>query len=201
MANNDAYNPAGNSWSPKQQLTVARYGHSAAAYGATLYVFGGWMPGGVETTSSVEAYTPGTNSWAFKAPMPDANAYAGAAAVGGLIYIVGGMPAVATRNLEYNPELNTYALRAPVPVPVSHPAVAASNGRLFVCGSDAGAETSIYDPATDSWSLGPLLAAQRSGAAATVWDGMIYLIGGLEGSTSVRNEMLDGAMYFVHEKD
>jgi N-acetylneuraminic acid mutarotase len=198
VPNNDAYDPAGDSWSPKQQLTVQRYAHSAAAVGGSLYVFGGWISG-LATTNSVEAYNPGTNSWSFKAPMPDANAWAGAAALNGKIYIVGGSP--TTRNLEYDPALNTYALRAPVPAPVSQAAVLASNGRLFVCGNSYGQETWIYDPATDSWSLGPLLAVQRSGAAGAVVNGKMYLIGGSEPAMSVRNEMLDGAMYFVHSKD
>lgn len=200
VPNNDAYNPAGNTWTTKQPATVQRYSHSAAAAGGLLYVFGGWISG-ASTTSSVEAYNPISNSWSFKASMPDANAFSGAAALNGKIYIVGGIGALATRNLEYDPASNTFAIKAPVPASITHPAVEASNGRLFVCCNQNGPESWIYDPATDSWTLGPLPAVQRSSAAAAVVNGKIYVVGGAEMSPSARNEMLDGAMYFVHSKD
>jgi N-acetylneuraminic acid mutarotase len=36
----------------------------------------------------------------------------------------------------------------------------------------------IYDPATDSWSSGPPLPTPRSGVAATLYRGMILVLGG-----------------------
>lgn len=44
-------------------------------------------------------------------------------------------------------------------------------------------------------------SASKLGPACAVVDGKIYLVGGAEPTLTARNEMLDGAMYFVHSKD
>jgi len=54
-----------------------------------------------------------------------------------------------------------------------------ANGRAVVTGGDDASKTSIYDPATDSWSVGATMQIARGyQASATLSDGRIFTIGG-----------------------
>jgi galactose oxidase len=53
------------------------------------------------------------------------------------------------------------------------------DGRVLVAGGDDAANTSIYDPATDSWTRGPAMNIPRGYQAdATLADGRVFTIGG-----------------------
>jgi N-acetylneuraminic acid mutarotase len=109
-------------------------------------------------------------------PSP-ANTYTtgGAAGViGGKFYVAGGT------SLEvYDPATNRWATRRPPPRFLGFsPTGTAANGKLYVFGgvglrnpqtggADTLRTTTIYDPATDSWTTGRPLPTPRSGAAAT----------------------------------
>ncbi len=69
---------------------------------------------------------------------------------------------------------------------VQETAVTAVGGRVFVLGgfdTDAGIVpfVQVYDPATDAWSRGPDLPRPVHHANAAVVDGVIYVVGALEG--------------------
>jgi galactose oxidase len=54
-----------------------------------------------------------------------------------------------------------------------------ANGRAVVTGGDDASKTSIYDPSTDSWSIGATMQIARGyQASATLSDGRIFTIGG-----------------------
>jgi N-acetylneuraminic acid mutarotase len=74
---------------------------------------------------------------------------------------------------------------APDPNPKSSPAVAAINGRLYVYGFDQGVgqssfvpRLSIYDPATNTWSIGASPGLIRAFASVGVINGKMYVAGG-----------------------
>jgi N-acetylneuraminic acid mutarotase len=53
----------------------------------------------------------------------------------------------------------------------------------------------IYDPATDSWTMGPPMPTARSGGTGIVYQGMILVVGGEGaegGKTFSENEAFDG---------
>lgn len=53
------------------------------------------------------------------------------------------------------------------------------NGRAVVTGGDTASKTSIYDPLTDSWSIGATMNIARGyQASTTLSDGRIFTIGG-----------------------
>jgi galactose oxidase len=53
------------------------------------------------------------------------------------------------------------------------------DGRILVTGGNDSAKTSIYDPATDAWTTGPLMTTPRGyQGQATLADGEVFTIGG-----------------------
>jgi galactose oxidase len=63
------------------------------------------------------------------------------------------------------------------------------DGRIIVTGGDDSANTSIYDPATDAWTTGPLLNIPRGyQSSLTLSDGRVFVLGGSwNGGTYSRN--------------
>lgn len=74
------------------------------------------------------------------------------------------------------------------PRPLWDHAVAGLDGLIYVIGGYAHAlpdrtydpltDVDVYDPATDSWSVGPPMSTPRRGAVAVTVDGRLYAIGG-----------------------
>jgi N-acetylneuraminic acid mutarotase len=191
---------AGDFWTTRAGMSTPRFALAGAAgHDGLLYAFGG-----VGTTSaflnSVEAYDPATNTWAARASMPTARAFM-AAATGpdGRIYVVGGFGAspvsagVSLATLEaYNPGTNTWSSLASMPTARNSLAAAfGADGRLYVFGGETGGQgtgtnvstVEAYDPATNTWSTRANMPTARDFlAAATASDGLIYVVGGLNGS-------------------
>jgi N-acetylneuraminic acid mutarotase len=150
-------------------------------------------------------YDPVNDSWKALAPMRVKRGSVVSATVGGKIYVIGGVttapgatnpairPETPQRVLgmveEYDPEKNTWRDRSNMPTPRNHTAAGVVNGKIYVIGGRIGAafiaassdlgNVEAYDPATDTWS-GPLakMPTARSGLAAGVYDGRIYIAGG-----------------------
>ncbi len=96
----------------------------------------------------------------------------------------------------YDPVLDTFTASAPMLVPrMGHTATLLANGKVFVTGGlraltvtptqlsavhDATNLTELYDPATNSWSAGPVLLTPRAGHLAMPRpDGKVLLAGGI----------------------
>ncbi|KAF2421132.1 galactose oxidase, partial [Tothia fuscella] len=116
---------------------------------------------------------------------------------GNAIYIIGGLrgtPSTFTAEVEaYNTTSRTYSTLPPLPSPVHHPNAASYNGKLYYLGgltasgsnfaeSKADGRVLVYDTATGingTWKdVAPMVNA-RGGAAIGVYDGKIWLAGGL----------------------
>jgi N-acetylneuraminic acid mutarotase len=74
-------------------------------------------------------------------------------------------------------------------------ALVAADGKIHAIGGRFGASNDktdmhdIYDPATNSWTSGPPLPTARSGVAATLYEGMVLVLGGeLAPNTFAENE-------------
>jgi N-acetylneuraminic acid mutarotase len=77
-------------------------------------------------------------------------------------------------------------------------ALVAAEGKLHAVGGRFGASNDktdmhdIYDPTTNSWTLGPPLPTARSGLAYTLYRNLILVLGGeLAPNTFVENEAYD----------
>ncbi len=198
VSTNEAYNPATDTWVSKKSLpsTLAEFG--IAVYQNEIYVIGGYW--GLMTFGSINAvcaYNPATNTWETKASMPTPRGEVQASVVDGKIYVIGGSTTGADNitnvNEVYDPVTDTWATKAPIPTPVSAYASAVVDNKIYVMGgltrtanSTAPSVTDlnqIYDPETDTWSLGAPLPTSAAGAAAGATTGvfapkLIYVIGG-----------------------
>jgi N-acetylneuraminic acid mutarotase len=146
-------------------------------------------------TATATTCPPGSpDPWVLRAPQPSALYGSAAASDGSVVYVAGGsadgtVPSDILRS--YNPATNNWTTLAPMPYnSAKASAVYAPNvNRLFVFGGDSliGGSTynltRIYNPETDSWTLGAPMPGGRWGMAAGYYNGKIYLAGGLDATT------------------
>ncbi len=132
---------------------------------------------------------PAPGAWGMRAPLPEANSELSIAELDGKIYVLGGYPSnrvsVATVQV-YDPSVNSWKLTTPLPVTLNHTMAASVDGRLYLIGgqiSAAGDGPFVntvyeYDPARATWTSRAPMPTPRSGGAAAVIDGKIYVAGG-----------------------
>ncbi|MGP0017729.1 MAG: Kelch repeat-containing protein [Candidatus Sulfotelmatobacter sp.] len=105
------------------------------------------------------------------------------------IYAVGGNDGtgpVATVEV-YDTLAKIWSTAASLLTPRLNLAAASGPGRLYALGGSSGtaalATNEIYDPAAGTWTAAAPLPTARAGlSAVTGWDGLIYAIGGINGS-------------------
>jgi N-acetylneuraminic acid mutarotase len=162
IGTNEMYDPKTGRWTAETSMPTPRYSFAIAAYGGKIYCMGGVLAEHTEGNDTVcEVYDPQTHSWKTGTPLPVGISLASANVIGDEIYVVLGYPN-RTLTQVYNPATDTWTTRSPMPV--------FQNGACTVCGdklyafggyyntSFEGASyhmvTQIYDPTSDSWSLG-----------------------------------------------
>jgi N-acetylneuraminic acid mutarotase len=212
---NQVYDPATDTWTSKAPMPGLRADFGAAVYEDEIYVMGGkwFVAGGV--LDSVWVYDPSANVWASKASMPTARMGVQANLADGKIYVIGGqlddrvivnstlINKMTDVNEAYDPSADTWIVRASIPTSVCYYASAVSGGKVYIIGGYTNAANStsltpvnlnqIYDPITDSWSLGaPIPQSVLANAAATTGvmaPRRIYVIG--EGLNQVYDSQTD----------
>lgn len=105
------------------------------------------------------------------------------------IYVIGGADATggfAAPDEAYDTNTRTWSAIAPMITPRTLLAAASGPGRLHALGGYNGddlATHEIYDPAARTWASAPSLPTARNGlAAVTGRDGLIYALGGVNGT-------------------
>lgn len=173
----------------------------AAVYANKLYVFGGFTlnVGMVNTIWRFDPALPAGSRWhQMTATLPAAAGFIPTATSGSSIYLLGGTDYVAgaltdtTHAYRYDPTLDTIAAIAAVPRPVGETrAVTQRDGKIWVLGGGRDAPNpatavNVYDPALNSWSLGPpMLTARRNFAAGiNPGTGEIFAVGGYAPDTA-----------------
>jgi hypothetical protein len=197
---NEEYNPSTDTWTTKSPMPTARSGFAIAVYNNKIYCIGGTL-GNNEYVGNNEAYDPLTDTWQTEASMPTPRADLSASVVNGKIYLIGGEVYSNTSpnyvetsvNEVYNPATNTWSTAAPLPSAVYGYASAEINGEIYIIGGSKNSATAgtsafvnsnqVYDPQTNSWSLGANLPSSATYAAAATTEGfaappLLYLIGG-----------------------
>jgi N-acetylneuraminic acid mutarotase len=141
-------------------------------------------------------FNAAANNWQVLAqPLVPTAAGAMGAPAAGRIYVaggwIGGSPATTNTLQIYNIATDTWSLGASMPVSPGREgsAYASFGGKLYLFGGDTGVApfqgttgTYIYDPATDSWSLGAPLPEPRTWFSAAVAGNYIYTYGGYPAS-------------------
>ncbi len=206
---NYAYDPATDRWTEKAPMPTPRTSFALAVCQNKIYVIGGnngsTHNGEYQLSCSTnEVYDPATNTWLTKASMPTSRSEINAETVNGKIYVMGGRTAgpSSTTNITeiYDPISDSWSTGAPMPYSVVDYASAAIDNKIYAIGgqdeylfpnppaaSDIALNcTQIYDPVTNSWSLGAPIpeTTWQAGAGATTGTialKRIYVIGGSTG--------------------
>jgi N-acetylneuraminic acid mutarotase len=177
------YDPATNSWSTGASLPQGSFDGVTAAIGTQLYVVASCGAGAdcdVSFDRALYRYTPSTNSWVQLASPPHPHRDAAAGVIAGKLYVAGDNGAGGQTLDVYTPATNSWVSRAPLPRARWSAAGVAINGKLYIIGGFAGAPgttaavatTSVYDPATNSWThVAPLPSARTGNAAARLGTG------------------------------
>jgi N-acetylneuraminic acid mutarotase len=131
-------------------------------------------------------------AWVARAPLPIARQEVSVLTLADAMYVLFGFDArgqvVATVEL-YDPRADEWRSAAGAPVAMHHANAAAIDGRIvvagFLRGLDFAADGRIfeYDPGEDRWhERGTMPAGTERGASGVaVWDGALYVLGGLRG--------------------
>ena len=188
LASHRVYRRSSNTWITKAALRTAVDAPVAQVVGGKLYVIGGGTTAG--PTGAVQIFNSATNAWTLGASMPTPRLSAASGKIGGKIYVAGGQTAgigTTTALERYDPATNTWATLAPMPAPREALGGGQLGGQFCVFGGRIAApsptgnalpDTFCYDPASNTWTAGPDMAAPRVEIAAASAGSALYALGG-----------------------
>lgn len=191
-----SYNPATNSWATLASIPGGVWeGAAAATANGKVFVFGGEPVNTASSSNTTRIYDIATNTWSSGAVMPVAvKQHSAVTGNDGKIYILGGRSnsGAPVNNVQvYDPVANTWALGAGMIIPKTQfGAVKAADGRIYVVGGKAQNTNNtgpffhsveIYNPATNTWAVGPVLPIQVGELEAVNLGGNLYALGGSDG--------------------
>jgi hypothetical protein len=217
FSTNEEYDPATDTWTTKKPMPTSRSGLAVAVYQNKIYAFGGMAGRPSEVSDpflgATEVYDPETDMWETKTQMPTRRAWLCANVVKDKIYLIGGntwwAPPAFTAETDlvevYDPETDLWTTRASIPslIPSYPPDVVASavvDNKIYVVSFNMNPFGSfptvnanqVYDPETDTWSLGDSVPPPVVYAAAGATTGIaapkrIYVLGGICPNNSITN--------------
>jgi N-acetylneuraminic acid mutarotase len=222
---NRVYDLTSGSWNLGAPMPEGRSFAMAEYYNGKIYVIGGYAEGVVTSArTQVWEYDPITNAWdTTRATMPNALGGAGHGIIDGKIYVAGGRASnntVVNTVYAYDVATNSWTTRTPLPSPNNGPGSAVLAGKLWLFGGgnpffgglsvlpttgksaatqapQATDALHLYDPVTNSWSIGPSLNLARSfpggsavGSIVVAWGGNT---GGMTTNSIEVNRTIDGA--------
>jgi N-acetylneuraminic acid mutarotase len=190
----DTLSTIGDPWPPGAATTTLPGGFTV--FNNTLFILGGFdIPGGNAITD-IWAFDPSTNAWEQKgATLPVPLGYIPTTTIGNLIYtgggsdITGGILTDTTNSFVYDPVADSISTIAAIPRATGETRALNFNGQMYVMGGGRTApnpsnEVDIYDPGTNTWSIGiPFVNARRNFPADTDGTDHIWLAGGYEPAT------------------
>jgi N-acetylneuraminic acid mutarotase len=188
------YDPLSDSWiamtpSPDQHaLSQAVY------FNGKLYNMGGYSDGLSQPSDTTRIYDIATHTWSARAPMPQALAAMATVLWNGKIYVAGGETGSGETDTLYAYDIasdtwDTTLARMPQQLYV--PGFGAINGKLYVAGGYAFGVVfntlQIYDIDTNTWTYGPNLPQGVGICGSTVFNGLLYLYGGILPDHTITN--------------
>jgi hypothetical protein len=170
-----------------------------------LFAAGGRQRATGAVLAETELYDPATDTWSLLAPMPTPRRGAGAAFVPGpgvaggrlgSVYVIGGSDGLGPHagtpldaNEAFDVEVGVWVRRAPLLRPqmdIYATLWFPGNNSIYVFGGYNGVgvddAVQVYDPATDTWSVGAPMPSKRSNAIAGICGGRVHVIGGFDGA-------------------
>src|SRR5438876_6264145 len=174
-------------WSPGDASTLPG---GITVFNNTIYILGGFDVLNNVSTDQIWAFTPSPAGWMQKnTHLPVALAYIPTCTIGSLIYTGGGFDAATatdqTNSFVYDPVADSISTIASIPRPSSDTRGLNFCNQFYVVGGggfpDYFNEVDIYDPVSDTWSVGqPFVTARRNAANDTDGTNNIWLAGGLD---------------------
>jgi N-acetylneuraminic acid mutarotase len=186
-------------WAPLPAATLERTEVAAARIGSSIYVVGGFVPGGA-STNAVERYDIRRRRWTRTRPMPLALNHTTATAHGGRLYVQGGYEGPLSQPtgalLRYNPLTKRWRRLPSAPTPRAAQAAAFVRKRLYVAGgaNDSGSLRSleIYDVARRRWTRGPSFPGPaRNHTTGVASGGRFYVLAGRDSANLAAAERYD----------
>ena len=148
-----------------------------------MWVMGGWD--GLNRLATVEAYNPRTNRWRWCLPLKQRGYGAVAGVVGGHLVVAGGFDRGALTLRLTSVEAFTptgWISLPPLPHAADRATACELNGQLYVMGGVLCNKLQVLEVsegAEFSWSVKADLPAARYHGASVVYEGKLWLIGGL----------------------
>jgi hypothetical protein len=198
----ETFDPSTSTWSTRASMPTARASLGGSSMNNKVYAIGGGTSCDVLLSGTIynvnEVYDPPTNTWTTLAPMP-IPVMGNSATVGynGKIYVFGGWNASGLINQVqiYDVASNTWTTGVPIPTPRFCAMAGVLNGQIVVFGGSVPSSydisgqlktysasniTEIYDPATNSWTIGPnmMSAFTDGGQGMTFNDTQIFAMPG-----------------------
>ena len=150
------------------------------------------------TINQIWEFTPSPAGWVQKtAVLPVPRGYIPTTTIGSLIYTGGGSDITAgvltdtTDSFVYNPVADTISTIAPIPRATAETRALNFCNQMYVMGGGRTApnpsnEVNIYDPVTNTWSLGqPFVNARRNFPTDTDGTNRIWLAGGYDAGGAI----------------
>ncbi|MCW4010295.1 MAG: hypothetical protein NWF05_06710 [Candidatus Bathyarchaeota archaeon] len=183
----EAYDTKTDTWQTKTPMPTNRTTTTANTVDGKIYAIGGtkslYLP---DYSNTTEEYDPQTDTWSTKKSAPTPVAYHTSAVYNNEIYIIGGTSGNALQ--VYNPKNDEWLQKASVPISENlvESAAAVTVGshappRIYVVGGGVFipfSHNQVYDPKTDTWTVGASMPTARTGLAIAVLDDRLYAIGG-----------------------
>jgi N-acetylneuraminic acid mutarotase len=184
LADVKEYDPDTNTWVALPSLPEPRQAGDAQQIRGQIYYTGGRSTAGVPTTTTWGAGL--ANTWETGASMPVELGEVAGGVIGHTLYEVG---EGSSATLAYDLSTNTWSSAglAIRPYVGNHHAAEVFNGKLYLLGglsSGSEGKVQIYDPITNTWTLGAAMPFAAGSSASAVINGEIYLAGGIIGSTT-----------------
>jgi hypothetical protein len=170
------YDADTNQWTMLPQTPAGRDHGLAAAIGDSIYVTGGNHNGPGDHSSAGWRYVIPENRWEAIPQLPQVTQAAGAA-LGGFAYFSNIQGAL----VQFDPRtLTTRTIPAPPGnIGRDHSQLVAFQGELWLIGGRTPATQTatvrIYDPASETWRVGPSLANARAGFAAAASRDVLFV--------------------------
>lgn len=175
----DIYNISSNTWTLGTNMTTGRSIFGADIYEGKIYVISGSDMSAASTICSI--YDIASNTWTNAAALSPARYYHCAKAVKGKIYSFGGWTPNSSTTSIYSIFGNSWTTGPNLPTPRSagHTCTVYQDKIIVLGSSDYTDQVNIYNTLNDTWSIGAPMPTGRAAHTATLYNGEIYVIGGV----------------------
>ena len=213
----DVYDPAGDSWTRKNDLPTRVTHLNPASDGLTLWLAGGFKgkhPGPV--TAEVWKYEVTADIWSAGPPLPEPRAGGGLEVVGRRLHYFGGYKADRQTDAGDHWSLaldggKTWDREADLPGPRGHVSCAVLDGKLYALGGAHGHDKTQndlsachrFDPATKKWTVIASLPDGRSHfeSSTLIYHGRILLVGGRCNQSKPRRNVVGDLLEYDPKTD